>query len=115
MGPPRWSGVHRWGNRSRCLCRRRLLFLLALVCLSPVLLALACLSSPFICALALFLRFGFVQDGDGSFLSRCDEDAVGAPLLHQYLEDQLGLVSAAVWDCYGAADVASVDGRGDAR
>ncbi|CAL9166478.1 unnamed protein product [Musa hybrid cultivar] len=91
--------------------RRRACLILALVCCSPVLIPLACLSFPLLFIAGLCLRVGRRRrkprgwEGSG-ILGRCedDEEAAEGRLLHRYLEDQLGLVGAGLLldlDCDG--------------
>lgn len=80
---------------------------LALICFSPVLLPLICLSFPLLCIAAFCLRLqrrskspaghrvdGGGGGGGGGFPVGCKEGepAIGVRLLHRYLEDQLELV-----------------------
>lgn len=95
---------------------RRARLAVALICCSPILLPLICLSLPvlFIAAFCLRLRqwrrpAELQEDITAGFLGRCEEGeeaaaaAVEGRLLQQYLEDQLALVRA-VWDCDDGGD-----------
>ncbi|XP_010912510.1 uncharacterized protein [Elaeis guineensis] len=106
---------------------RRVRLALALICCSPVLLPLICLSLPVLCIAAFCLRLRqwrrpaeLGEDVAAGFLERCEEGeeaqaaataaaaaAIEGRLLHRYLEDQLGLVRA-VWDCDDGGDLAGL-------
>ncbi|XP_008781544.4 uncharacterized protein LOC103701307 [Phoenix dactylifera] len=95
------SSVGGGGGRGR---GRRGRLALALICFSPVLLPLICLSLPLLCIAAFCLRLqrrskspsGHREDSCGGFpVQRKEgEAAIEDRLLHRYLEDQLGLVGA---------------------
>ncbi|KAG1331129.1 hypothetical protein COCNU_02G010970 [Cocos nucifera] len=95
---------------------RRARLALVLICCSPVLLPLICLSLPVLCIASFCLRFrqwrrpaeigedvaaGFLEEGEEAEAAAAA--AIEGRLLHRYLEDQLGLVKA-VWDCDDGGD-----------
>ncbi|KAH0469511.1 hypothetical protein IEQ34_001069 [Dendrobium chrysotoxum] len=105
----------RWWRRWRWR-RKRGWVAMALVCFSPVLLPLFCLSFPLLCIAAFCLRFtaaeaqgGRRRRRDGAVeaircVKRGRRDAIRSELLHRYLEDQMTI----------AASVVDFEGDGDA-
>ncbi|WOL04088.1 hypothetical protein Cni_G12809 [Canna indica] len=83
----RWSPSTGGGGGRRRVC----LLILALVCCSPVLVPLACLSFPLICVMALCLKVRRRRRKVGDEASVIVA-APDAQLLQRYLEDQLQLI-----------------------
>ncbi|RRT33603.1 hypothetical protein B296_00058425 [Ensete ventricosum] len=106
----RWSPASGEGGR-----RRTCLLIVALICCSPVLIPLACVSFPLICIVGLCLQArrrrprnppGWESGGASVILGLCQEQealAMEPRLLCRYLEDQLRLVGGEllVLDCDG--------------
>ncbi|KAL0927068.1 hypothetical protein M5K25_001223 [Dendrobium thyrsiflorum] len=116
------------GDRGKGLWRRwqwrrkRGWVAMALVCFSPVLLPLFCLSFPLLCIAAFCLRFTAAEaqgcrrrrrDGPGEVIlcvKRGRPGAIRSELLHRYLEDQM-TIAASVVDFEGDGDASDHHGE----
>ncbi|PKU81968.1 uncharacterized protein LOC110097544 [Dendrobium catenatum] len=114
QGKGRW-----WRWRWR---RKRGWVAMALVCFSPVLLPLFCLSFPLLCIAAFCLRFTAAEaqgcrrrrrDGAEEVIpcvKRGRRDAIRSELLHRYLEDQM-TIAESVLDFEGDGDATGDHGE----